>query len=66
MEYWIISVALNLKILWCKKIARKLKEVGKNAIHDFEYIISCGKIIYIVDNINGPVLSGCELSAYKK
>lgn len=49
-----------------QKIARKIKEVGKNATHDFEYITSCKKIIYIVDNINGPVLSGCELPAYKK
>jgi len=49
-----------------QQIARRIEEVTKNATLDFEYITSCDKIIYSGDNINGPVLSGCEPPAYKK
>lgn len=49
-----------------QQIARRIEEISKNATHVFEYITSCDKIIYSGDNINGPVLTGCEPPTYKK
>lgn len=49
-----------------QQIARRMEEVSENGTQDFEYITSRDKILYSDDNINGPVLSGCEPPAYKK